>query len=202
VIHRDIKPSNIFIEKSPTHHFHVYLRDFGSGKKFQTTINKSYVGTEDYMSPEMKAKLPYTSKTDLFSLGCVLYELMSLKHLPMAARMMLDLMNGIDSFSELKKSCFNYSEELHKIMKTLLQIKPEDRSSAADLLENPIFDQFRISVQKPTDTTEKLCRVCMEKIPLYVLRPCGHFLCEECKDKVDTCPMCRKKITSTMKTYP
>lgn len=50
VIHRDIKSSNIFIEKSATHHFHVYLCDFGTGKKVQTSIQNTRAGTEDYMS--------------------------------------------------------------------------------------------------------------------------------------------------------
>jgi tRNA A-37 threonylcarbamoyl transferase component Bud32 len=201
VIHRDVKSANIFIEKSEKYEYHVYLCDFGTGKKVQTSIQKTMAGTEDYMSPEMKSNKPYSSKTDLFSLGCVLYELMSLQHRSMSSEMSEALLDGIDFFGELKKSCYKYSTELINIMMQLLQRKPENRCSAAELLNHPIFNQFKKPVQSSKENDEKTCVICMENIPSYVLVPCGHMLCEACKDKVNVCPVCRKRISSRVKAY-
>lgn len=77
VIHRDIKPGNIFIDKYDD----VKLGDFGLSKKLaeDSIFAQTNVGTPYYMSPEQVSTSKYDEKTDIWSLGCILYEMAALK---------------------------------------------------------------------------------------------------------------------------
>jgi serine/threonine protein kinase len=78
IIHRDLKPENILI----TNDNRIKLIDFGLSKQMETIskIMNNQVGTYAYMSPEMINEEGYSSNTDIWSLGCIIYELMYLKH--------------------------------------------------------------------------------------------------------------------------
>lgn len=78
ILHRDLKLSNIFISSNGD----IKLGDFGIAKVLNNTdeFAKTIVGTPYYLSPEICQKKPYNHKSDIWSLGCVLYELMNLKH--------------------------------------------------------------------------------------------------------------------------
>jgi len=79
VVHRDIKPSNILIDK----HGEVLLTDFGIAKMMQDsggtqiTGTGSILGTPEYMSPEQAEGVNIDQRTDIYSLGVVLYELLT-----------------------------------------------------------------------------------------------------------------------------
>jgi non-specific serine/threonine protein kinase len=74
LIHRDVKPANILM----TGEDHVYLTDFGLTKHASSisglTKTGQWVGTVDYMAPEQIEGAPVTPRTDVYSLGCVLFE--------------------------------------------------------------------------------------------------------------------------------
>jgi tRNA A-37 threonylcarbamoyl transferase component Bud32/streptogramin lyase len=82
LIHRDVKPANILIapgtERSPEH---VYLSDFGLTKRSSSdsgiTATGQFVGTLDYAAPEQFEGKPLGPRTDTYSLGCVLYEVLT-----------------------------------------------------------------------------------------------------------------------------
>ena len=78
ILHRDIKSSNIFLSSNGI----VKIGDFGISKVQEGTLEKAetIVGTPYYMSPEVCENVPYSYKSDVWALGCVLYELCTLKH--------------------------------------------------------------------------------------------------------------------------
>ncbi|MEY9874701.1 serine/threonine protein kinase [Streptacidiphilus sp. MAP12-33] len=83
LVHRDVKPGNILLAEGtdPEHPEHVYLTDFGLTKKSLslsgfTTVGQ-FVGTLDYVSPEQISGKPVDGRCDVYSLGCVVYEMLS-----------------------------------------------------------------------------------------------------------------------------
>ncbi|XP_049993720.1 serine/threonine-protein kinase Nek3 isoform X5 [Alexandromys fortis] len=78
VLHRDIKSKNVFLTQSGK----VKLGDFGSAHLLSSPMAFActYVGTPYYVPPEIWENLPYNNKSDIWSLGCILYELCALKH--------------------------------------------------------------------------------------------------------------------------
>ena len=74
LIHRDVKPANILIAEPSEH---VYLTDFGVVKHTASkglTRTGFFIGTVDYAAPEQIEGLPVDARTDVYALGCVLYE--------------------------------------------------------------------------------------------------------------------------------
>lgn len=83
LVHRDIKPGNIFLATTPDGDTLVKLLDFGLAKSIQgtrghdLTIHGQVVGTPDYMSPESCRGIAYTGASDIYSLGCTMFECLS-----------------------------------------------------------------------------------------------------------------------------
>lgn len=76
LIHRDVKPQNILIDKAG----HIHLTDFGIVKALAApalTQSGMTFGTAAYMSPEQATGAPVKAAADLYSLGCVMYEMLS-----------------------------------------------------------------------------------------------------------------------------
>ncbi|XP_061916875.1 serine/threonine-protein kinase Nek3 isoform X3 [Entelurus aequoreus] len=78
VLHRDLKSKNIFLTDKGT----IKLGDFGSACVLSSAeaYACTYVGTPYYVAPEIWENKPYNNKSDVWSLGCVLYELCTLRH--------------------------------------------------------------------------------------------------------------------------
>ena len=78
ILHRDIKSMNIFLCKESA----IRIGDLGVAKVLsdQNNFAKTMVGTPYYLSPEMCEEKPYNEKSDIWALGCVLYELCTFKY--------------------------------------------------------------------------------------------------------------------------
>jgi len=139
ILHRDLKSSNLFLMKSMSV---VKLGDFGISRVLEGTAEAAMtvVGTPYYMSPEVCENKPYTYKSDVWSLGCVLYELCMLKH-AFSADNLLGLVYKIvrNEYEPIPKL---YSQELNRLIKGMLDKNAETRPSVRDLLADPYVQGY------------------------------------------------------------
>lgn len=140
VIHRDIKPDNIFLlDNGKT----IKLGDFGLAKMLtsQNDFAKTYVGTPYYMSPEVLMDNPYSPVCDIWSLGCVLFELCNLQP-PFQAKTHLLLQNKIKQ-GKIPEVSLNYSLQLRSIITNSITVDPNERPSTFELLNSIPVKMFR-----------------------------------------------------------
>jgi len=170
IMHRDLKPANIFVTINGS----LKLGDLGLGRFFssQTLEAFSKVGTPLYMSPEVLRGAGYDMRSDVWSLGCVLYELSMLRS-PFKSDQQLSL---YDLFVRISKGEYpplpeTVSLEFRELVSGMLALDPEKRLHCAQVLE---FCNTRVAtfmaaftkkdegvqkVQQPaTSSTSRVCR--------------------------------------------
>lgn len=140
IIHRDIKPDNIFLMSDE---YTVKLGDFGLAKCLSSTSQfaKTYVGTPYYMPPEVIAGKPYKPVCDIWSLGCVLYELCALKP-PFQAKTHAQLEEKI-RLGKYPPIPEHYSHRIRMCIKACLITDPTERATANQLLQNATLKIYR-----------------------------------------------------------
>jgi len=137
IIHRDLKPANILLHKGNA----VWLADFGVSKFLQErSHSKTIIGTPYYISPEMFGNLKYGKKVDIWALGCILYELMTLQ-VPFQSNNMKGLKHKImHGHFHIAKNC-GYSNDLIEMVNYLLQRNVNSRPTVQDIISNTSFKQ-------------------------------------------------------------
>ncbi|KAK7882933.1 hypothetical protein WMY93_029107 [Mugilogobius chulae] len=129
-LHRDLKSKNIFLTENGT----VKLGDFGSACVLNSSkaFAQTYVGTPYYVAPEIWDNQPYNNKSDVWSLGCVLYELCTLRH-PFQAdswkSLILKVCRG--AYPPLPG---HLPYEVHYLLKHMFKTNPKDRPSLQTIL--------------------------------------------------------------------
>lgn len=133
ILHRDIKPGNIFLDASTN----VKIGDFGLSRVLsdESQYAFTHVGTPYYMSPEQMVDAKYNEKSDIWSAGCVLYEIAALKP-PFQAGSQFSLAAKIRA-GRFERLPLRYSEELQKVLECMLRIEPEKRSDIEEILKVP-----------------------------------------------------------------
>lgn len=137
IIHRDLKGANVFLTKKGI----VKIGDFGIAKVLSHTIQKArtMVGTPYYLSPEIVQSKPYNVKTDIWSLGVMLYEMCALKPPFDAPSIHLLSMKIVRGVYNPVPSCF--SAELRQLIKIMLDVRPEHRPDVNKILSMPVVQR-------------------------------------------------------------
>lgn len=131
VLHRDIKPKNVFL----TGKNHVRLGDLGCAKLMKTGLARTQIGTPYYMSPEIWGNRPYDQKSDMWALGCLLYEMCMLMP-PFLASDMHSLAHKVKTAPAPRVSK-HYSDDLANLIALLLSKDPRSRPDANVILAMP-----------------------------------------------------------------
>ncbi len=136
IVHRDLKPANLLIDVQD----HIKLADFGIAKLYggaNVTAEGGMLGTADYMAPEQASGKPVTSRCDLYSLGSVMYALITGKP-PFAAGTMIEVINALqnDQPVSVRRLAPGTPEELDNIVLQLLEKDPQKRIPTALAVAN------------------------------------------------------------------
>ncbi len=136
ILHRDIKSQNIFLMKNNR----VKLGDFGIAKCLNGTFEKAktLIGTPYYLSPEIINDKPYDYKSDIWSLGILLYEMCALK-MPFEGNNMPQLYMKISTgnYSPLSKV---FSQDLRNLVNSMLNVNSFKRPSIGEILRSKIIN--------------------------------------------------------------
>jgi serine/threonine protein kinase len=128
-MHRDLKSANVFLYKDGT----AKLGDLNVSKIVKSGLGYTQTGTPYYASPEVWKDKPYDIKSDIWSLGCVLYEMVTLKP-PFRADNMQNLFKVV-SKGVYPKISNKYSYDLQLVVKALIQVNPKKRPNWRDILD-------------------------------------------------------------------
>ena len=125
----------MFLSKDGT----VKLGDLNVSKIAKKGMLYTQTGTPYYASPEIWKDKPYDAKSDMWSLGCVLYEAVVL-HPPFRASDMQGLYRKViaGSYPDIPKS---YSADLSGVIKSLLQLNPASRPTCQQVLDMPVVQK-------------------------------------------------------------
>ena len=129
ILHRDIKSSNIFLFSDGT----AKLGDLNVCKILSNNVlGRTQAGTPSYAAPEVWMEKPYGLKSDIWSLGCVLYEIISL-HCPFRGENVVELYNKI-LVGEFSRIPNKFSDELNWIVLHMINLDIDKRLSCDELL--------------------------------------------------------------------
>jgi len=132
ILHRDLKSANIFLFSDGS----AKIGDLNVSKVAYKGLGYTQTGTPYYASPEVWRDEPYDMKSDIWSLGCVTYEMLAL-HPPFRAENMEKLYNKVIQ-CQYGKISERYSEDIKEIIKLLLKVKTKDRPTCAQILKHPL----------------------------------------------------------------
>uniref|UniRef100_A0A8D3C8G3 non-specific serine/threonine protein kinase n=1 Tax=Scophthalmus maximus TaxID=52904 RepID=A0A8D3C8G3_SCOMX len=167
ILHRDIKSQNIFLTKDGT----VQLGDFGIARVLNSTVElaRTCIGTPYYLSPEICENKPYNNKSDIWALGCVLYEMCTLKHAFEAGNMknlVVKIIRG--SYPPVS---VHYSQELRFLLALLFKRNPRERPSVNGILDKPFLSSRIEKFLTPQLIAQEFRHTFLHKQPKATKRP-------------------------------
>ncbi|XP_004864435.1 serine/threonine-protein kinase Nek4 isoform X1 [Heterocephalus glaber] len=152
ILHRDLKTQNVFLTRTHI----IKVGDLGIARVLENHCDmaSTLIGTPYYMSPELFSNKPYNYKSDVWALGCCVYEMATLKH-AFNAKDMNSLVYRIIE-GKLPPMPRAYSPELAELIKTMLSKRPEERPSVRSILRLPyIKHQISLFLEATKAKTSK-----------------------------------------------
>jgi serine/threonine protein kinase len=152
LLHRDLKSANVFLTSKGD----VKLGDFGFSKQLTYTmaLASTICGTPYYFSPELCQKLPYNNKSDVWSLGVILYEMINLRK-PFEARNIQELRKRVVTEEPAPFDAPHISEDLKQLCLSMLRKSSSTRPSVEMVLQSSII---RAQMARMSSQLEKASR--------------------------------------------
>ena len=135
ILHRDLQSANVFLYTNGD----AKIGDLNVSKVTRAGVGHTQTGTPYYASPEVWKDSPYDNKSDIWSLGCVLYEMIALKP-PFRAQDMEGLYKRVIK-GQYSRIPDRFSNDLFQIVQFLLQVNPKLRPSCEQILNHPIIQK-------------------------------------------------------------
>ena len=148
IMHRDLKCANIFISKNGI----LKLGDLNVSIIAKMGMAKTRTGTPYYCSPEIWKDLPYDYKSDIWSMGCIIYELCMLKP-PFRGTSLKQLCLNVIKGHYLPVINY-YSDDIRKIISRMLVVDPNKRATVDELLNSDILRKQIMKARKSIITNE------------------------------------------------
>ncbi|XP_044534830.1 serine/threonine-protein kinase Nek11 [Gracilinanus agilis] len=149
ILHRDLKAKNIFLKNNL-----LKIGDFGVSRLLMGSCDlaTTFTGTPYYMSPEALKHQGYDTKSDIWSLACILYELCCLNHAFTGHNFLSIVLKIVEG--ETPSLPPRYPQELNAIMQSMLNKSPSLRPSAIEILKIPYLDeQLKLMMCKYSNVT-------------------------------------------------
>lgn len=150
ILHRDLKPANIMLCLDGT----IKLGDLNVSKLAKFSLVKTQIGTPYYMSPEIWNNKPYGDRSDMWALGCVIYELAALKP-PFQGRNIDELSRKVQA-GYFPRVPAHYSKDLEELISSLLRKNARQRPSASALLKSALITKKRAELRRWMDETRRV----------------------------------------------
>ena len=134
IIHRDIKSANLFLSED---YETIKLGDLNVAKIAKNDLASTQIGTPYYLAPEIWQNKLYDYRCDIFSLGCVMYEMAALR-VPFEAGSIQELYKRITK-GVIERIPPRYSDELYTVIKLFLTKEPKNRPNVREALSMPVL---------------------------------------------------------------
>ncbi|EGC28547.1 hypothetical protein DICPUDRAFT_51786 [Dictyostelium purpureum] len=139
LVHRDLKSENIFLTESQI----IKIGDFGLATKYENHI-RGVAGTYYYSSPEVIQNISYSRPADIFSLGCIFYEMCTLHLLPVTKRCIAEeLIEKRFDRKVFKEDFDEEDEQLADLILEMLSVDPNIRPTIDSIVFNKVFDKLK-----------------------------------------------------------
>lgn len=198
IVHRDLKPSNILIFRNKNKSYTAKICDFGLSKPFTYQgIQSPRVLTSCYRPPEVIDRKKYDNKVDIWSVGCVFYEMftrkrlidtMSDRHDDIVYSLAKSLQDKQGKPHYLSQLPSDSPEHLESLLSICLETDPSKRCSATDALNHPFFDPVR----KRIDSVKSKYPPLEPSEPVYKIseRIERQYMCDFYKENIKTFVNC------------
>ncbi|XP_078516046.1 serine/threonine-protein kinase Nek9 isoform X1 [Lissotriton helveticus] len=146
ILHRDIKTLNIFLTKANL----IKLGDYGLAKQLSSEFSmaETCVGTLYYMSPEICQGVKYSFKSDIWAVGCVIFELLTLTRTFDATNPLNLCVKIVQGNWAMEVNSKVYSPEMINLVQDCLQQDPDKRPTAEEILERPLISRQRREMEE------------------------------------------------------